>query len=144
MSVTSARNCSQPASPTNPYLSGQLLISCFSKAFKVPETRGLFGFCLRLFAQLEYWVVSEQPPPKMQALSCNSGPLQSHALRLGTPKSRFIGRRQLFFDGMSSACSESQSNRTHSQDGAVSPFPISTQRFFSAFVLLHSGNTYLN
>ncbi|KAM5581418.1 protease Do-like 8, chloroplastic [Rosa sericea] len=65
----------------------------------------------------------------MQVLACNSStPMQSQALRLGSPKTRFIGRRQLFFNGMSSACSESQSTSTHSPHGTVFPFPISTPR----------------
>ncbi|KAL6135645.1 hypothetical protein ACLB2K_067872 [Fragaria x ananassa] len=64
----------------------------------------------------------------MQVSACNSSPLQSQCLGLGAPECRFIGRRQLFFNGMSSAFSESQSNCTHSPYGAVSLFSISTQR----------------
>ncbi|BFG26694.1 hypothetical protein CerSpe_129690 [Prunus speciosa] len=64
----------------------------------------------------------------MQVLACNSCPVQSNALGLGTPKNRLIGRRQLCFDGVSSASSHSQSNGpTNSSDGAVPPFSISTQ-----------------
>lgn len=113
----------------------------FPVSSKLLKSHKLVVFLASVFVCLLSWNIGlslSNHHRKMQALSCNSSPLQSQALRLGTPKSRFIGRRQLFFDGMSSACSESQSNRAHSPDGAVSPFPISTQRLFSAFVLLHS------
>ncbi|XP_009376263.1 protease Do-like 8, chloroplastic [Pyrus x bretschneideri] len=64
----------------------------------------------------------------MQALACSSPPLQSYSLGLGTSKNRLLSRRQLCCDGISSACSHTQSNRTHSPDDAVSPLSISTQR----------------
>lgn len=82
--------------------------------------------------------IINQQTNKMQALACSSPPLQSYSLGLGTSKNRLLSRRQLCCDGISSACSHTQSNRTHSPDDAVSPLSISTQRspFFLSSILL--------
>ncbi|KAF3444787.1 hypothetical protein FNV43_RR14480 [Rhamnella rubrinervis] len=62
----------------------------------------------------------------MQVSACNFWSLQAHAI--GVSENRLLGRRELCFDGVSSACSHSQLHLNASSNSTDSPYSMSNQR----------------
>lgn len=70
----------------------------------------------------------------MQVLASNSWSLQAHAV--GVPKNRLLGRRELCFDGVSSASSHSHLHLNSSPNNANSAHSVPFQRFLFLFLFL--------